>query len=99
MFNNGFLIQNEANVKTPYKLEFESPLKDDPDLMLGETGEPWYEELKAIPRNSVLFHVFAWDKPEELGGSRAKIADIVLNSELHTSLEGDNSLFFRHQAI
>ena len=45
MFNNGFLIQNEANVKAPYKLEFESPLKDDPDLMLGETGEPWYEEL------------------------------------------------------
>ena len=67
--------------------------------MLGETGEPWYEELKAIPRGSTLFHVFAWDEPEALGGTRTKIADIVLNSELHTSLEGDQSLFFRHESI
>ena len=98
-FTSGFEIMTEDNINAPFKLEFESPLADDPELMLGETGEPWYEELQNIPRGTILFHVFAWDRPEALGGTRTKIADIVLNSELHTSLEGDNSLFFRHQPI
>ena len=44
-----------------------------------------------------IIHPWARSAPEELGGEESHIADLVLTSELTTSLWGDKHLFFRHQ--
>ena len=44
-----------------------------------------------------IIHPWARSAPEELGGQESHIADLVLTSELTTSLWGDQHLFFRHQ--
>ena len=49
-----------------------------------------------IPVDSILYHVYARDKPEELGGEWAHIADIKLKSQLQTSYWGDTKMHFRH---
>ena len=51
----------------------------------------------SVPVGTVLYTIWAMDKPEELGGVETHIADLVLTSELTTSLWGDQHLFFRHQ--
>jgi len=45
----------------------------------------------------LLYRVYAKDKPTSLGGQDQLIAEIVLKSELVTSLWGDKNMFFRHQ--
>jgi len=83
-----------TNPLFPYKLRFRP------------TGEFWFsetyvrpvnEDLVAIPSGSTLYQVYAQDKPTELGGTETRIADLVLVSEMITSLWGDQGLFFRHQ--
>jgi len=54
-------------------------------------------QLMTIPPGTRLYRVFARSAPEELGGQESHIADLVLTSELTTSLWGDQHLFFRHQ--
>jgi hypothetical protein len=62
---------------------------------------PFYE---AIPNCNIydeytetnLFNVYAWEEPEELGGKKQKIGEIILDSEMTTSYYGDTQLFFKH---
>ena len=88
----------EADVIFPWKLVFKP------------TGEfswpsdkyprPYTEYLKKdIPNGSKLFDVYAWDMPEELGGTETLIAEIVTGSKLYTSKWGDNNMRFRHQRM
>jgi len=58
---------------------------------------PVNEDLVTIPSGSTLYQVWAWDHPQEMGGTEAHIADLVLSSEITTSLWGDQHLYFRHQ--
>merc|ERR1711936_104425 len=58
---------------------------------------PFTEDLKSIPQGSTLYEVWALDQPVELGGTEKHIADLVLVSEMTTSLWGDKHLYFRHQ--
>jgi len=58
---------------------------------------PFTEDLTSISKGSTLYEVWALDKPVELGGEEQHIADLVLVSDMVTSLWGDQHLFFRHQ--
>ena len=51
----------------------------------------------SVPVGTVLYTIWAMDKPEELGGVETHIADLVLTSELTTTNWGDKHMFFRHQ--
>jgi len=50
-----------------------------------------------VPADSNLYKVFAWDKPEQLGGKESHIGDLVLDGTFTTSKFGNEDLFFRHQ--
>eukprot|EP00092_Neocalanus_flemingeri_P009099 GFUD01009797.1.p1 GENE.GFUD01009797.1~~GFUD01009797.1.p1 ORF type:complete len:342 (+),score=108.83 GFUD01009797.1:89-1114(+) len=58
---------------------------------------PFTEDLTSIPQGSTLYEVWAMDQPTELGGTEKHIADLVLVSEMMTSMWGDKHLAFRHQ--
>lgn len=64
---------------------------------------PFYEQLKTIPKDTVLVHVMARDVPDDLrnfGPSRVQqIANIRATSELVTSHFGDTRLFFQHTSL
>ena len=55
--------------------------------------------LQTIPAGSTLFNVYAWDQPEELGGTESLVAEFVTDSLLLTSYWGDEHMFFRHQLM
>jgi len=61
-----------------------------------EYVRPFTEELKSIPADTVLYNILALDQPEELGGVEAQIGQLVLRSEMITSLWGDQWLYIRH---
>jgi len=78
----------------PYMLRFKpSGEINFPDEYVND----WLEDLKSIPQGTTLYQVWAFDKPEELDGVETHIADLVLTSEMTTSVWGDKHLFFRHQ--
>jgi len=56
-------------------------------------------DLESIPSGSVLYDIFAMDKPEELGGSEKKIGQLKTVSELTSSKWGDEHLYFRHERM
>ena len=56
-----------------------------------------FTQLMTLPPGTRLYRVLARSAPERLGGQETHIADLVLTSELTTSLWGDKHLFFRHQ--
>ena len=62
-----------------------------------EYVRPFTEDLTSIPKGSTLYEVWALDQPTELGGTEQHIADLVLVSDMVTSLWGDKNLYFRHQ--
>jgi len=78
----------------PYRLSFR-PTGEFvfPDLYV----HPFTEDLTSIPSGSTLYEVWALDKPSQLGGVEKHIGDLVLVSNITTSLWGDTSMFFRHQ--
>ena len=52
-----------------------------------------------IAAGSTLFNIYAWDQPEELGGTESLIASMVTASTMVTSKWGDEHMFFRHQRM
>merc|ERR1711951_340679 len=62
-----------------------------------EYVRPFTEDLTSIPQGTTLYEIFALDQPVELGGTEQHIGDLVMTSEMVTSLWGDQHLFFRHQ--
>ena len=52
------------------------------------------EQLMEIPANSILYDVYALDKPKPLGGTESLIGSIQLDGSMTTSLWGDQRLFF-----
>lgn len=55
------------------------------------------DDLKSIPTGSLLYKVYAMNKPCELGGTESYIGDIVTTSVQTTSNWGDKHFFIRHQ--
>ena len=56
-------------------------------------------DLKSIPSLTVLFEVFGWDAPPQLGGKRIMIGELQTHSAIVTSKWGDENLFIRHQKL
>jgi len=56
-------------------------------------------DLMSIPVGSVLWEVWALDKPKELGGKESYIADVILSEAMTTSKWGDRDFFIRHQSM
>jgi len=82
--------QHGTKVETPvfpYSLRYEP----NPDLSYDdeEYTSTVFEQLRLVENGSVLYKVYAKDAPESLGGQEQLIAEIVLKSELVTSLWGD----------
>jgi len=90
---NGRII-SDSEINYPYKLVFR-PTGDIvfPDEYHGVLAD----DLATIEEDTVLWDVFAWDNPEELGGREEQIGSLILTSPLVPSLWGDTKLFFRHQ--
>ena len=58
-----------------------------------EYSGPLLDKLTAIPQNSHLINVYGLDAP---GGTEYLIGELWTDSEMVTSLWGDQTLFFRH---
>jgi len=84
----------DSEMNYPYKLVFR-PTGDIvfPDEYHGALAD----DLATVEKDAVLWDVFAWDNPEELGGREELIGSLILTSPLVPSLWGDTKLFFRHQ--
>jgi hypothetical protein len=77
----------------PYRLVF----RPTGEIEFSDTYvHPFTEDLKTIPKDTTLYQIFALDQPEELGGMEKHIGDLILRSEMITSLWGDQNLYFRH---
>jgi len=56
-----------------------------------------FSELEKIKEGSVIYKVVGMTAPEELGGKKVTIGNIVSTSETTRSMWGDQHLYFRHQ--
>lgn len=76
----------EDKFEFPYDLIFK-PTGDIafPTAAPGADGPYFTDSLQTIKTGSVLYNVFALDKPTELGGKETHIADLVTKSEMVTS--------------
>jgi len=84
----------DTEVNFPYKLVFRPTGKISfPDEYHGDLEV----DLASIDSGSVLWDVYAWDNPTELGGREEQVGSLILTSPLVPSLYGDTKLFFRHQ--
>ncbi len=83
----------------PWKLRFQPTGKFEFPSTMSAGYSDFLTDLESIPSGSVLYDIFAMDKPEELGGSEQKIGQIKTASELTTSNWGDEHLYFRHERM
>lgn len=93
-------IDQAGNTETPnfpWKLRFEPT--GEFEFPSDTYDVPFEQYLQTIPAGSVLFNVYAMDKPEELGGAEAKIAEFKTASTMVTSYWGDEHMYFRHQLM
>ena len=59
----------------------------------------FWDQLKRIKKGEKILKVQAYADPEKLGNDMQHIADIVLLTDLHTSIEGDARLHFQHRQV
>ena len=89
--------QEGAKADTPV---FPYSLRYEPNPALSYDDEEYtmsvFDRMSAIPTGTVLYTVWARDKPATLGGVETAIGEIVTKSELTTSLWGDTKMYFRH---
>jgi len=90
---NGKYIPDHL-INYPYQLVLKPTGKlSFPDKYHGDLED----DLITIDAETVLWDVFAWDNPIEVGGREEHIGSLILTSPLVRSLFGDTKLFFRHQ--
>ena len=90
-----------ANVNIPYELHFSSTFSfpDSPQYDSDGNQITWYDQLKTIKSGESVLEVFAMTAPPALNGELVKIADIVLETDLYTSVFGDERLHFQHVRV
>ena len=98
--NDGTQIERKQT-GAPYELIFRAPNNIKSRFSNERTDGEWYDDIKnSIDQDEVIFEVFAFrpatsKAPEE----EIKIANVRLDSQLHTSQWGDENLYFRHRHI
>ena len=55
-----------------------------------------FDRLGAIEPDTMLYKVWALDKPASLGGEELLIGEVVSRTQLVTSMWADKHMFFRH---
>lgn len=68
-----------------------------PQLPDEDTGMPFTEMFKTITKGTVIYDILAMSKPSEMGGTKEKIGELVLNEKFTDSKWGDSRFFIRHQ--
>jgi hypothetical protein len=75
----------------PFQIEFEGY---DVYGWTDEYQNDFQDQIETIPSNTVMFKIFAFDEPPELGGEEKLIGWIVSRSDQLSSFWGDTQLFF-----
>ena len=57
------------------------------------------DQMSVIPIDTVMFKVFGYDSPPELGGEEVLIGWLVSRSDTISSHWGDQQLFFNHRRM
>ena len=91
--------QQESSVNFPWSLRFAPSGQYSFPSTVAEGYTNFLDDLATITSGSVLYDVYAMDKPSELGGTEMKIAQIKTVSEMTTSNWGDEKMFIRHQRM
>ena len=88
---------NEAD--TPPVIPYSVRYEPNSNLSYNDTEytRTFHEYLSEVPVDTLLYTVYAQDRPKSQGGTEQKIGEIYLRSELVTSKWADEQMFFRHQ--
>lgn len=89
----------ESEVNFPWSLRFAPSGQYNFPSTVAEGYTNFLDDLSTITEGSVLYDVYAMDKPTELGGTQMKVAQIITQSEMTTSFWGDEKMFIRHQRM
>ena len=91
--------QKESSVNFPWSLRFVPSGQYSFPSTVADGYTNFLDDLATITSGSVLYDVYATDKPTELGGTEMKIAQIKTVSEMTTSNWGDEKMYIRHQRM
>ena len=86
----------EAKPVFPWKLHMVPNAEFEFASTVAEGYTDFRDDLMTISEGSTLWDVYAWDNPEELGGTEQLIGKIVTASEMTTSSWSDEHLYIRH---
>lgn len=93
--NDGTAVES---VVFPFLMRFE-PTDEVRNMFPDTYTSPYTEQLMTIKEGTLLFNVYGWDAPEEMGGVEHSIGELYTTSMFTTTTFGDETLFFRHQSI
>ena len=90
-----------ANPVFPFKLDFEPNSAVKNKFSNAQPSDPmnYLNDLKSIPAGTVLYHMYGWTAPPQIGGKRVLIGDLKLQSQMVTSKWGDTVYYVRHQFL
>ena len=91
----------ESNVVFPFRLEFEPNASVKSRFSNSQPADAmnYINDLKSIPSGSVVYHMYGWTAPPQIGGKRVLIGDLKLQSKMVTSKFGDTEYYVRHQYL
>ena len=71
-----------ANPVFPFKLDFEPNAAVKNKFSNAQPSDPmnYLNDLKSIPAGTVLYHMYGWTAPPQIGGKRVLIGDLKLQS-------------------
>jgi len=99
--NNDGTVLGKKQTTAPYELKYRAPEAIKSRFSNERSDGEWYDDIKdRIDEGEVLFEVFAFrPATSQAAEEEIKIADVRLDSQLHTSKWGDENLYFRHVNI
>ena len=82
---------HELRAHFPFRIDFVPNAALKSKYSNAEPSNPmnYLDQLKAVPANSVLYDVYGWTAPPQIGGKRVQIGNLQLQGNLITSKWGD----------
>lgn len=84
--------QEVANPVFPFELRF-APNRAG---VTNNTTKDFLTQLKGVPANSVVYDVYGYDKPPQMGGVEIHIGALQIDGKFTTSNFGDREFYVRH---